>query len=208
MENYSCKFIENEFINDKSKDYKDYCDFGNIPNKEPIKKFYDNHLFRLSLKCKIQDKGEPITVILMNPSYADQHNLDGTLFNVKEYLASKGFSEFEVLNVFPIRMPNSDNLSGLMKKYDKNNEYQELNKKYIENTLKKSKKVLVAWGGKYHSKAKWMFDLLKDKELLAYGINKHGSPTHFAPQVYNKNKSNPLKKVKILKTERGKIYFE
>lgn len=209
MKRYKCEFIENKFINEKSKDFKGYCDFSGKCNKEPIKKFYNNHLFRLSLKCKIQDKGESITVILMNPSYADEYNLDCTLYNVREYLTNKGFSDFEVLNIFPIRMPNSDKLTELMNKYDAKGEIQELNQKYIESVLKKSNKVLVAWGGKYHAKAKWMFDLLKDKELLAYGINSSNySPMHFASQVYNKNKSNPLKMVKILKTERGKIYFE
>lgn len=183
---YPCEFEEDVFINEKSANYKGRCDFNNRPDDEkPYKKFYDKHLFRYSLKCKIQEKGEPITVILMNPSYADECGLDSTLCNVKNFLKDqKIFSEFEVLNIFPIRTPDSSKLVELMKKYKK---YQKANDEYIKKALNKSKKVLIAWGSKYHSHAKWIFEILKNKEVYTYcAKNKNGSPKHFVPQVYNR----------------------
>lgn len=196
MKKYICKFEENIFIYEKSEDYKKLCNFEKRPNdKKAYKKFYDRHMFRYSLKCKLQDKGEKITVILMNPSYADEYGLDSTLTNVKEFLEKqKQYSEFEVLNIFPVRTADSDNLVGKMKKYK---EIQKKNDEYIEKTLKNSRKVLVAWGSRYHRYAHWVFELLKDKEVYVYAVNKNGSPRHFAPQAYNKVKKQKLQEYVI-----------
>lgn len=194
---YECIFDENNFIDEEYPDYKNKCDFFNRLTQEPYKKFYDNHLFRYLLKCKIKDQGKLITVILMNPSFADEYGLDSTLCNVKEFLEKqKNYSEFEVLNIFPIRTPNSKNILKLMKKYEK---IQKTNNEYIINSLKSADEVLVAWGRKYHSYAKWIFKYLNNKKVYAYSVNKDGSPTHFAPQVYyNRNKEiNFLQEYKI-----------
>ena len=203
---YVCKFEENILINEKANDYKKYCDFENRPNNDkPYKKFYDNRMFRYSLKCKIQDKGESITVILMNPSLADEYGLDSTLKNVKDFLREqKIFSEFEVLNIFPIRTPNSGNVAKSMKKCSN---IQKMNDEYIKTTLLKSKNVLVAWGSKYHNQAKWVLKFLRDNDkdkdcVFVYSVNKDGSPKHFAPQAYNrvkKNAENINKKLKLQK---------
>ena len=190
---YRCIFEENTFINEKDKNYKNYCDFKNRTEKEPYKKFYDKRLFRYTLNCKLKEQGKSITVILMNPSYADEYGLDSTLRNVREFLEKqKEYSEFNVLNIFPIRTANSNHLLNLMKKYPK--EIQEENNKYIKKVLNKSKYVLAAWGSKYHNEAKWITDLIKNKEVYAYSINKNGTPRHFAPQSYNRvKKYNKLK---------------
>ena len=119
------------------------------------------------------------------------------MYNVKELKKKKkNYSEFEVLNIFPIRTPNSKNILKLIEKYEK---IQKTNNEYIINSLKSADEVLVAWGRKYHSYAKWIFKYLNNKKVYAYSINKDGSPTHFAPQVYyNRNKEiNFLQEYKI-----------
>ena len=181
---YKCHFEETKFINEKNLEYKNKCDFNNRPDTEPYRKFYDNHLFRYSLKCKIKKKGKSITVILMNPSYADEYGLDSTLCNTRDFLEKNtDFSEFEVLNIFPIRTPNSKHLLSLM---TKNSEIQKENDKYIKEVLSKSNDVLIAWGGKYHHKATWIFEFLKGKNVYTYSVNKDYTPRHFAPQAYNR----------------------
>lgn len=210
---YPCKYIEKVFIDEKSDEYKKYCAFGkkrSVTKEKVIKKFYDNHLFRKSLTCKISDKGESIVVILMNPSYADEDNLDSTLNNVKKYLEQNGYAKFEVLNIFPIRMPNSKNVDGLMKKYDnKKGDYQKGNDKYIESLLenKENKNILIAWGSKYHKHAQWLLEypefskFSKDKNLnlWVYRLNADGSPSHFAPQVFNRygKENREMEKIEI-----------
>jgi len=178
-----CNFENKHFIDENSAEYKNKCKFNNREDKEPLSKFYDNHLFRYSLTYKIKEDGESITVILMNPSYADEYGLDRTLCNVRDFIENyTKFSKFEVLNVFPIRTPNSNQVLTLMNNYS---DIQKENDRHIRNVLSKSNYVLVAWGGKYHNKAKWILDLLKNKNVYAYGINKNKSPRHFAPQAYN-----------------------
>lgn len=215
---YTCKYIENVFINEKSNEYKKYCAFGktrSVYKENVIKKFYDKHLFRKSLICKISDKGnKSIVVLLMNPSYADKNSLDSTLNNVSKYLEQRGYAKFEVLNIFPIRMPNSNNVDGLMEKYDKNGDYQKENDEYIKSVLgnNKNKNILIAWGSKYHKHAQWVLkflEVLKNKNLYVYKpLNKDYSPSHFAPQVYNKyNKNNPnsdIIPIKISKNKKNK----
>ena len=155
--------------------------------------FADNKkMFRYSLTCELSKTGKPITIILMNPSYADEYGLDATLKNVKEFLEKQGkYSKFQVLNIFPIRTPNSKGLIDKMKKYQK---FQKENDEFIKKVLANSENVLVAWGSKYHAHAKWLVDYLKGKNVYAYSINTDKSPRHFAPQAYNKCKIKKMRK--------------
>lgn len=218
---YECCFMgDDDSINsikslDDLDEYKDCCASDDEPRPEPLKnlrKFYNKkYLFRKSLKCKMQESGENITVILMNPSFADEYGLDETLSNVKKFLEQiGGFSRFEVLNIFPIRMPKSGNVKELMKKYDHPaGNYQEKNKRYIIETLKCSKKVLLSWGDNYHKEAQWIFDYLDGKELYVYRLNKgKGIPTHFSPKVYNKVAEKKLIKVTPYQDEKGVWYLK
>ena len=210
---YTCEYVENVFINEKSNEYKKYCAFGktrSVDKENLIRKFYDNHLFRKSLTCQISDKGESIVVVLMNPSFADEKNLDKTLNNVKKYLEQRNYAKFEVLNIFPIRMPNSNNVADLMNEYDENRRYQNENNEYIKRVLENNtnKNVLIAWGSKYHKQAQWLLEFLENqkKNLYVYKpLNKDSSPSHFAPQVYNKyNKDNPNSDIVPIKIRKEK----
>lgn len=196
-------------IDETDEHYKNYCQDCEGQN---LRKFRNKSLFRLSLKCTINDKSkEKITVILMNPSFADEYGLDATLNNVKTFLSDlkkDNYSEFEVLNIFPIRTPNSKDLLPLLEKYDSQCEYRNQNKKYIIEALNNSNKVLVAWGDKYHKEAQWIFEYLQEGKIYAYHLNKSGSPTHFSPQAYNRVENKKLFPVKIIQKAGGKLYFK
>ena len=180
--NYVCYFEDGKFIEKNSDEYKN---------------FNDKHLFRYSLTCELSKIGKIITVILMNPSYADECSLDATLDNVRKFLAEiGGYSKFQVLNIFPIRTPNSKGLIDKMEKYP---EIQAKNIEYIKKVLKGGNDVLVAWGSKYHKHATWIFEHLKGKNVYAYGINKDFSPRHFAPQEYNRCKAKKMQKYEFKK---------
>lgn len=196
-------------IDETDEHYKNYCQDCEGQN---LRKFRNKSLFRLSLKCIINDKGkEKITVILMNPSFADEYGLDATLNNVKTFLSDlkkDNYSEFEVLNIFPIRTPNSKDLLPLLEKYDSKRQYRNQNEDYIKKTLNNSNKVLVAWGDKYHKEAQWIFEYLQEGKIYAYHLNKSGSPTHFSPQAYNRVENKKLFPVKIIQKAGGKLYFK
>ena len=203
-----CKFIDDVTIDETDERYKNYCQDCEGQN---LRKFRNKSLFRLSLKCTINDKGkEKITVILMNPSFADEYGLDATLNNVKTFLSglNDNYSEFEVLNIFPIRTPNSKDLLPLLDDYDSKRQYRNQNEDYIKKTLKNSNKVLVAWGDKYHKEAQWIFEYLQEGKIYAYHLNKSGSPTHFSPQAYNRVENKKLFPVKIIQKAGGRLYFK
>jgi hypothetical protein len=169
-------------------------------------KFYDKRLHRFYLLHKFNDKGlKTITVILMNPSFADENGLDGTLNNVRKLLSEKYsnlYSAFEVLNVFPIRMPKSSELEQLMKKYDVDGKYDKKNKEIIKQHFDKTDNdILLAWGSDYHENAQWIIEILKNKQnkLFVYYLNDKGSPRHFSPRNFNKivNEDKKLREVEI-----------
>lgn len=164
-----------------------------IIGKEEYKEYtaFDNKaLHRFCLRHTLNSKNnKTITVILMNPSYADENKLDFTLSNVKGFLSEKypQYSAFEVLNIFSIRMPKSGDLKQLVQKYG-NKENCKFIREYLD---KNSNDILLAWGNQYHKDALWILNELKNcsNKLFVYGLNKNGSPRHFSPLVFNKIKN-------------------
>lgn len=166
------------------------------------RKFYNKYLFRYSLTYKFDDKNDKkhITVILMNPSFADEDALDATLNNVKEFVGNNGFTSFTVLNIFPLRMPKNDNLREMMAKYDNHSIYKDKNENKIEEVLNNSKYILLAWGSKYNNEAVRILDKLeklKNATLYVHYLNKDSSPRHFSPLIYNRNYPKKLHIVSI-----------
>ena len=171
-----------------------------------LNKFYDQHLFRLSLKCQIDNKkGKTMTVILMNHSYASHMGLDDTLLNVKDYLCKLNakcdsdfhYSYFIILNVFPIRTANSKFLECLLNKYDHNCEYRNENLNYIKTKINEGGDFILAWGADYHKtdEAQKILEELnnsKKTRKLVYRLNdskgREGTPYHFTSRIYNKVK--------------------
>ena len=193
----------------------------NLRGDSPLKEFYDKHLFRKSLLCKVnENKEKSVFVILMNPSYADESGLDRTLKNVYLFLEdeinknqkNKKYSQFEVLNIFPIRMAKSDCLPCLLKRYDANGYYRRKNLEFINKRLSSEKDwdIIIAWGKDYHlsEEAQFICNILKNREnVYAYNINNDYSPSHFASQVYNKVSKKELIPIKFEQID-GKFYIE
>ena len=155
------------------------------------RKFYDNSLCRYYLRHKFNTNNHnTITVIMQNPSFADETGLDATLNNLRKFLSSKyskNFSAFEVINIFPIRTSDSDDLERMLNAHDKQSKHRKKNEEIIRDCIKKSCHIiLLAWGSRYHEYAKKIiFPMLKGKKLFVYcGLNKDGSPSHFSPRIH------------------------
>jgi hypothetical protein len=156
--------------------------------------FYDNSLCRYYLRHEFNTNNRnTITVIMQNPSFADETGLDATLDNVRKFLSTKYsecFSSFEVINLFPIRTSNSDDLEKMLKIHDKQCKHRKKNEEIIQKYIKKSSHILLAWGSRYHEYAKkMMFPMLKGRKLFVYcDLNNDGSPPLFSPRVYIRKK--------------------
>lgn len=213
---------ENLLIDSNAPKYNGKCAFNKVSKAKCfVKKFYDNHQFRYLLEYKLNEKaGKSIAIILMNPSFADNNYLDNTLYNVKTFIENidkkQEFCKFIVLNIFPIRTPNHNNLYQIMKN---NEQQQKINDDKIREVLGNINDVVIAWGKEYHKIAiqKDWFKELKNKSIkkYAYGINyerinKCGTPKHFSPYAYsyrNINSDRVLKNYQIEFNENNEIYF-
>lgn len=229
MKKIICDFFD-EKIDTKSEPYKDKCSPNDTyKNKKDIREnilrqFYDKHLFRKSLVCQLDEtQGKSVFVILMNPSYADESGLDGTLHNVYSFINkinekqkdnNKKYSQFEVLNIFPIRMAQSSCLPCLLERYDKDRTFCKKNIKYIKKRLEDKPEwdVIVAWGKDYHlyNEAQKICELLEHRDnIYAYNLNgkdKYHTPSHFSSQVYNNINEKKLIPISFEKFE-GKFYL-
>ena len=150
---------------------------------------------------------------MMNPAFADSVEPDNTIKNIEKYLNNEKdailkhlpnihneFGSFDIINLYPIRMPKSEKL----------NEFLELTKtetenyqQFVRDYLKESDKnyiVIAAWGGdkKDNELAGKLFVNLGIK-FYCYGLTKNGYPKHFSSLAYNNfNKFRcPLPYIKI-----------
>jgi len=170
------------------------------------KGFYDNSLCRFYLRHIFNSNNlKTITIILQNPSYANETGLDSTLYNIKKLLVASYkdvYSSFDVLNVFPIRTSDSGELRILLNDHAKFDKYQSQNSKIIQQHIEKAEYILLAWGSEHHQYAKRnIFPLLRNKKLFIFSdLNKDNSPPHFSSRVYNSKKNKVLREIKIEET--------
>lgn len=153
------------------------------------------------------------TIVMMNPAFADSVESDNTIKNIENYLDNEKdailkhlpnihneFGSFDIINLYPIRMPKSEKL----------NEFLELTKietekyeQFVKDYLRESDKnhiVIAAWGAnkKDNELARKLFADL-DIKFYCYGLTKNGYPKHFSSLAYNNfNKFRcPLPYIKI-----------
>lgn len=128
---------------------------------------------------------------MINPAFADSDNDDQTIKNVKDYLYNyNDFGSFDIINLYPVRMPNPKLLRELNNKTKKEKEkYHEFVKKYLTEKCDKQYKnriIIASWGSdeQDNNKAKELFSDTNIK-FYCYGLTKKGCPKHFGSQSYN-----------------------
>jgi hypothetical protein len=181
-----------------------------IDDNENIKEYYasydkieERYTYRYYYYEKFENSdssSKHATIVMMNPAFANSQKPDSTIKNIKKYLCDvlKGFGSFDIVNLYPIRMPKSVCLDDLLKvllkvkqvekKADKKaDKYQ----KFVESYLTKlstnyNNIIIAAWGSKNRDNVVAK-DLLKDSKikLHCYGLTKNHFPRHFASQSYN-----------------------
>ena len=223
-----CKFMGEEDIRCCPEYIDKYLENDTTCNKDSrtikLRNFNDRYMFRLSLECKLKDKKDKkdkiMTVILMNPSYANNNGLDDTLLHVKEFMEKVNqagnkdyqYSSFVVLNVFPIRTAKSECLLFLLNKYDTDKKYCKYNLEYIKDKISAGGDFLLAWGANYHNTEQTQTILKelkqhKKAQKFVYHLNKgkEKSPSHFTSQVYYKIRNEGLKLIKVDIIENNEI---
>jgi hypothetical protein len=126
----------------------------------------------------------PLVVIGVNPSTADEKKPDSTIVRVMGYMQRNSFDGFLVINLYPERSTNPDNLS---KEF--NQQLHKQNLLYIEDVLSKYRNatILVAFGDLI-SKRSYLKGCFNDIIAIASKYNptwkqigdltKRGNPRH------------------------------
>ena len=130
------------------------------------------------------------TIIMMNPAFAYSKKQDSTIDNIYDYFKSNDFKSFEIVNFSPIRTPSPNSLTKL-KNIEKCNQYDEINRVFIETVLNKAlgdenNVIIAAWGGSQKDN-KIAKEFLKEKsyKLYCFGMTAKKYPKHFSPLSFN-----------------------
>lgn len=178
-------------------------DTSNKKLKRLYKKTYTNinekNIFRYYYEKLDPNNCLHATVVMMNPVFADSEQPDDTIKNIESYLKDNKFGSFDIVNLYPIRMPKSAKLKDFLKETStKTKKYQKFVKEYLKKSSKGNHIIIAAWGKDYHNEAKELFEN-ENIKFYCYGLTKDACPKHFSKQSFsNFNKfEHPIPYIKI-----------
>lgn len=203
---YSDETIDNTSNSELKHKYENEC--------KEIKNKTEKNIYRYYYYEKLENNN-PLhaTIVMMNPAFADSVEPDNTIKNIKNYLDNEKeailkhlpnihnkFGSFDIINLYPIRMPKSEKLNEFLELTKNETEkYQQFVRDYLKGS-DKNRIVIAAWGGdkKDNELARKLFVDL-DIKFYCYGLTKNGYPKHFSSLAYNNfNKFRcPLPYIKI-----------
>lgn len=136
---------------------------GTIESKVFFDK-YDKYDFRYSLeRVWNKEKEDMATIILFNPSYADEYKYDYTSMKVINFLMKqKDYKGIYITNLYPIIMLERKQVKGKLKEYK-----QEENNFFIKQAIKKSKDIYIGWGSHKDNKTRIreVIEILKENNI-------------------------------------------
>jgi hypothetical protein len=145
--------------------------------------FSSGRKYRYAL-WRIWDQSKPIVMFIgLNPSTADENQLDPTLKRVKAMAIRWGYGGFYMMNLFAIVSPYPEVLKTDPDPLGENDGW-------IERIAPKCHKIIFAWGTfkEAEERAKTVIAMFPDAECLQ--LNKNGSPKH---PLYCRADIQPLK---------------
>lgn len=178
---YSTETLDNTENEDLKKLYKNYC--------KKIENMKERNVYRYYYYKKLDNNfSKHITIIMMNPAFADSEEPDDTIKNIEEYLNNghNEFGSYDIINLYPIRMPKSAKLDEFLKQTKAGTEkYQNFVEEYL-NIKNDNNIIVAAWGSnkKDNKVAKNLFTELNIK-FYCYGLTKDRYPKHFGSLAYN-----------------------
>lgn len=116
----------------------------------------------------------PIVWIGLNPSTADENQLDPTLRRIRGYSKAWGYNTFYMLNLFAFRATDPTVMRRAADPVGPENDY------WILETVKRADKVICAWGrhGEYLGRQEAVLHLLSGYPLYYLEKTCDGIPKH------------------------------
>ncbi|MCP3741445.1 DUF1643 domain-containing protein [Rossellomorea sp. BNER] len=125
---------------------------------------------------KVWNKNLPkATLIMLNPSIADEIKNDHTINRVINFLIKEGYGKLDVLNIFAYINTDSENLKARPEFVGP------LNDRFIKKFTNKSSIVLIGWGSdkNYFNRKREVLHILKDKKLECFNdLSSRNKPIH------------------------------
>lgn len=122
---------------------KERIDFMVIEKQSTVETtviFSDDQFHRFLLQRKWDENKRKATIIMLNPSFADQIKVDLTVMKVGNYLAEHEYGSLDIVNLFSYISTDPEKL---VKNQDL---IRRETDDYIVEALKKSDLVIIAWG--------------------------------------------------------------
>jgi hypothetical protein len=146
--------------------------------------FACEHQFRYCLKYCWDKSKERIVWIGLNPSRANEYNLDSTLYRVLYYSHKWGFGSFVMLNAFA-------QISTDPRVIDRAKGIGRRNDEIIREYLSRTSCVMCAWSNCGRNRQNELSQLIGDKTVCCLGVSKAGYPCHPS------RKRNEVKRVRM-----------
>lgn len=147
-----------------------------IVNKEATVKskviFSADNRHRYLLERVWDDEKKKATVIMINPSFADELKTDMSVWKLTNFLMDNDFGTLRIVNLYafistdPAGLSNNPDAIG------------ELNDKYIESAIADTNLIIIGWGvekSKYTKRKAYVSNILKKSNVVIKGfIDKEG----------------------------------
>lgn len=140
--------------------------------------FSQDRVYRYVLKHSwrdiFDDVEKSIVWIALNPSTADESQLDPTLTRIRNFSNQFGYNCFYMLNIFAFRSTDPKNMLNYKQPIGKDNDY------WIKQICNKTDKIVCCWGniGKHLNRSDQVRQLLKNHPLFYLDMSKENQPKH------------------------------
>jgi hypothetical protein len=138
--------------------------------------FSSDRRYRYLLRHTWQPPSAPkfCTWIGLNPSVADEAQLDPTLRRIRAFSAASGYNGFIMTNLFGLVSTDPDQL------YTADDPVGPENDRYILQAVTETRKVVVAWGilGGHQKRCQTVLKMLVRFDVMCLKETKEGYPIH------------------------------
>ncbi|MBV8377104.1 MAG: DUF1643 domain-containing protein [Verrucomicrobia bacterium] len=114
------------------------------------------------------------TWVGLNPSIADEHQLDPTLRRIRAFSAAWGYNGFIVTNLFALVSTDPNRLYTAPDPVGRENDF------FISKAAQESTEIIAAWGalGGFQNRCQVVLAILADSTVMCLKETKEGYPSH------------------------------
>lgn len=131
-------------------------------------------LYRYTLWREWDERRSRVTIVMLNPSVANEMQNDPTIRRCIAFAQSWGYGSVEIVNLFAYCTPYPKELSNATEPIGIEND------KYVIQASNRSRRLVFGWGnwGYLKNRAGQVCNLLNKAEVFCLGFTRTGQPRH------------------------------